>query len=75
MEDVAAQIAAAEGPSGPNRDYLFNLAEAMRGIGVEAGHGVLRSHTARFITPPRLPYTRSVFHLSSSRHPTDGARG
>lgn len=27
VEDVAAQIAAAEGPSGPNREYLFNLAE------------------------------------------------
>jgi len=28
---VAAQIAAAVGPSGPNSEYLFNLAEAMRG--------------------------------------------
>lgn len=37
-EEVAAQIAAAVGPSGPNREYLFNLAEAMRGIGVEDAH-------------------------------------
>jgi hypothetical protein len=37
-EEVAAQIAAAVGPSGPNREYLFNLAEAMRGIGVEDEH-------------------------------------
>lgn len=35
---MAAQIAAAVGPSGPNREYLFNLAEAMRGIGVDDPH-------------------------------------
>ncbi len=27
---VAAQIAAARGPSGPNDEYLFRLADAMR---------------------------------------------
>ncbi|GAB1610056.1 putative glutathione-specific gamma-glutamylcyclotransferase 2 [Argonauta hians] len=30
MDDMAKQIAEAEGRSGRNRDYLFNLADAMR---------------------------------------------
>jgi hypothetical protein len=35
VEEVAAQIARCSGPSGPNSDYLFRLAKAMRGMGVE----------------------------------------
>lgn len=38
QEDVASQIARAAGPSGENAEYLFNLADAMRGIGVEDAH-------------------------------------
>ena len=34
-QELATQIAAAVGPSGPNSEYLFNLAEAMRGMDVE----------------------------------------
>ncbi len=34
-EELAAQIAAARGPSGPNCEYLFNLAAAMREMGVD----------------------------------------
>ncbi len=31
--EIAAQIASASGPSGPNREYLLQLAEALRGMG------------------------------------------
>ena len=34
-EELATQIANAAGPSGPNSEYLFNLAVAMREMGVE----------------------------------------
>ncbi|KAK9823903.1 hypothetical protein WJX72_006269 [[Myrmecia] bisecta] len=34
-EDIAQQIAHAVGPSGPNYEYLYNLAEAMTKMGVE----------------------------------------
>ena len=34
-EAIAAQVAAAAGPSGPNRDYVFRLADAMRTMGVD----------------------------------------
>jgi cation transport regulator ChaC len=32
LDNIAQQIAHAHGPSGSNRDYLFNLAEAIRKI-------------------------------------------
>lgn len=35
---IAAQIARAHGPSGPNRDYLLNLAAALEAMGVEDAH-------------------------------------
>lgn len=35
---IAAVVARAHGPSGPNRDYLFGLAEALRGMGVRDEH-------------------------------------
>ncbi|MBZ5488414.1 gamma-glutamylcyclotransferase [Halomonas aquamarina] len=38
LEAMAHQIACAEGPSGPNRDYLLNLASALRDLEVEDTH-------------------------------------
>ena len=32
MEDIARQIASAHGPSGPNSEYLFRLAQAVREV-------------------------------------------
>lgn len=37
-DDLAEQIARARGPSGENCEYLYNLAIAMRDIGVEDDH-------------------------------------
>jgi cation transport regulator ChaC len=36
--ELARHIAAASGPSGPNRDYLLQLASALRGLGADDPH-------------------------------------
>ncbi|XP_026463073.1 putative glutathione-specific gamma-glutamylcyclotransferase 2 [Ctenocephalides felis] len=36
IEDIAQQIFTAYGPSGSNKEYIYNLANAMRDIGPEA---------------------------------------
>lgn len=38
LADIAQQIANAHGPSGPNREYLVNLATALRELGVYDAH-------------------------------------
>ncbi len=38
LDDIAAHIAGARGPSGTNRDYLFDLAEGLRRIGDADDH-------------------------------------
>ncbi|WP_228706053.1 MULTISPECIES: gamma-glutamylcyclotransferase [unclassified Marinobacter] len=38
LVDIARQIAASEGPSGRNRDYLLNLATALRALGDDDPH-------------------------------------
>jgi cation transport protein ChaC len=36
--EIARHIARSEGPSGPNREYLLNLAEALRALGDHDAH-------------------------------------
>ena len=36
--EIARHIAASSGPSGPNRDYLLQLAAALRGLGADDPH-------------------------------------
>ncbi|MDO6822191.1 gamma-glutamylcyclotransferase [Marinobacter sp. 1_MG-2023] len=36
--DIARQIAAASGPSGPNSEYLLRLAESLRALGDDCSH-------------------------------------
>ena len=38
IDAIARQIAVSHGPSGPNRDYLLNLAEALRALDADDAH-------------------------------------
>ena len=38
LAEIALQIANAHGPSGPNKEYLLNLAAALRELGAEDAH-------------------------------------
>jgi cation transport regulator ChaC len=46
--DIARQIAASRGPSGANRDYLIDLAHALREMGLDDPHVFeIERHLAR----------------------------
>tara|TARA_B100001079_G_scaffold259865_1_gene259428 strand:- start:4 stop:573 length:570 start_codon:yes stop_codon:yes gene_type:complete len=38
VEDIAAQVVASTGPSGPNRDYVLNLADALAELDADDAH-------------------------------------
>ncbi len=63
LDAAAATIKDAVGPSGPNRDYLLNLATWLAEVGEEDEHVAqlfLPSLTAHLATPAVL-HTRSAF--------------
>ncbi|XP_071716370.1 gamma-glutamylcyclotransferase 2-3 isoform X2 [Rutidosis leptorrhynchoides] len=47
VEEIAKQIVHAEGPSGPNRDYLFNLEKTLLQMGCEDEHVMKIAEEAR----------------------------
>ncbi|KAL0365876.1 UNVERIFIED_CONTAM: Gamma-glutamylcyclotransferase 2-3 [Sesamum radiatum] len=49
LEDIATQIVKAEGPSGPNREYLFKLENALIQIGCEDKHVIDLANEVRRI--------------------------
>ncbi|KAK4389681.1 Gamma-glutamylcyclotransferase 2-3 [Sesamum angolense] len=49
LEDIAVQIVKAEGPSGPNREYLFKLENALIQIGCEDKHVIDLANEVRRI--------------------------
>ncbi|CAJ1971867.1 unnamed protein product [Sphenostylis stenocarpa] len=48
-EEIARQIIKAEGPAGPNRDYLFNLEKALLQIGCKDKHVIDLANEVRRI--------------------------
>ncbi|XP_044510287.1 gamma-glutamylcyclotransferase 2-3 isoform X1 [Mangifera indica] len=49
IEDIAKQIVQAEGPSGPNRDYLFQLEKALLEFGCKDEHVINIANEVRRI--------------------------
>uniref|UniRef100_A0A7N0UPH1 glutathione-specific gamma-glutamylcyclotransferase n=1 Tax=Kalanchoe fedtschenkoi TaxID=63787 RepID=A0A7N0UPH1_KALFE len=49
IEEIAKQIATAEGPSGPNRDYLFHLEKELIKIGCKDDHVIELANEVRQI--------------------------
>ncbi|XP_043703402.1 gamma-glutamylcyclotransferase 2-3 isoform X1 [Telopea speciosissima] len=47
MEEMANQIVHAEGPSGPNKDYVFHLEKALLELGCEDKHVMELAETVR----------------------------
>lgn len=56
VEEIAKQIIHAEGPSGPNRDYLFRLEKALLNFGCEDKHVVdIANEARRILSERQLP--------------------
>ncbi|KAK7301346.1 hypothetical protein RJT34_12209 [Clitoria ternatea] len=54
VEDIARQIVQAEGPAGPNRDYLFQLEKALFQIGCSDNHVIDLANEVRRILSEEL---------------------
>ncbi|RAH38456.1 gamma-glutamylcyclotransferase [Halomonas sp. SL1] len=54
LDDMARQIAGAEGPSGPNRDYLLHLETALAELGVTETHVSELARRVRLAGEPDL---------------------
>jgi len=64
--DIARQIADASGPSGRNRDYLLELADALRNLGKDDAHVfAIEQHLIEFDQAA----TSSVAGAGQGRHP------
>jgi cation transport regulator ChaC len=54
--DIARQIAASRGPSGPNSEYLLELAKALRELGKHDAHVfAIENHLGEFDVPGTFP--------------------
>ncbi|XP_071923994.1 gamma-glutamylcyclotransferase 2-3 isoform X5 [Coffea arabica] len=53
LQEIANQIVRAEGPSGPNRDYLFQLEKALTLLGCEDRHVIDLANEVRSILSGR----------------------
>lgn len=61
LQEMAEQIAASEGPSGLNSDYLFELADALRELGFEDPHVFeLEAVVHRLVCPGSRPAQRGA---------------
>ncbi|CAK9156937.1 unnamed protein product [Ilex paraguariensis] len=55
LEEIAKQIIHAEGPSGPNRDYLFQLEKALLQLGCDDKHVMDLANEVRSILSEKEP--------------------
>uniref|UniRef100_A0A7S0F3U1 glutathione-specific gamma-glutamylcyclotransferase n=1 Tax=Hanusia phi TaxID=3032 RepID=A0A7S0F3U1_9CRYP len=70
-EEVADRIAASVGPSGTNAEYLFKLADALRGMQVRDEHVFRVEHMVKQLPTPPAGTKVSVFE-GCGRHRGDG---